>query len=99
MGRTTVRTSTVALVAALPWLAGGPGLHGQPVPGQQQAAATSHAPDLVVVVTVDQLRGDYIDRFAPNLTGGLLRFRDAGIFYPAGEQDHANTSTAPGHST
>jgi arylsulfatase A-like enzyme len=55
--------------------------------------------DLVVVITVDQLRGDYMDRFAPNLTGGLKRFREQGAFFPEAEQDHANTSTAPGHST
>jgi predicted AlkP superfamily pyrophosphatase or phosphodiesterase len=56
-------------------------------------------PALVVVITVDQLRGDYIDRFAANLTSGLLRFRDAGAYFPLAEQDHANTSTAPGHAT
>jgi arylsulfatase A-like enzyme len=61
--------------------------------------AGAQQPDLLVVITVDQLRGDYIDRFAPNLTGGLLRFRDAGTYFPAAEQDHANTSTAPGHAT
>jgi arylsulfatase A-like enzyme len=63
-----------------------------------QLAAQS-PPQLVVVITVDQLRGDYLDRFGPNLSGGLLRFRDTGAYYPAGQQDHANTSTAPGHST
>jgi predicted AlkP superfamily pyrophosphatase or phosphodiesterase len=63
-----------------------------PAAGQQQ-------PTLVVVVTVDQLRGDYLDRFAPTLEGGLRRFRERGAFFPLAEQDHANTSTAPGHST
>jgi arylsulfatase A-like enzyme len=63
-----------------------------------QLAAQS-LPQLVVVITVDQLRGDYLDRFGVNLNGGLLRFRDAGTYYRAGQQDHANTSTAPGHST
>jgi arylsulfatase A-like enzyme len=56
-------------------------------------------PSLVVVVTVDQLRGDYMERFAANLTGGLQRFRTQAAYFPHAEQDHANTSTAPGHST
>lgn len=74
-------------------------LAGLPILSPGAAFAQADAPALVVVITVDQLRGDYIDRFAPNLTGGLLRFRDHGAYYPAAEQDHANTSTAPGHST
>lgn len=56
-------------------------------------------PSLVVLISVDQLRGDYIDRFGPNLAGGLARFRDDGAFYPDSRQDHALTSTAPGHAT
>jgi hypothetical protein len=63
------------------------------------AAAGQQVPSLVVVITVDQLRGDYIDRFAPNLRDGLLRFRNEGAFFPLAHQDHANTSTAPGHAT
>lgn len=62
------------------------------VPGQEP-------PRLVVLVTIDQLRGDYLDKFGVNLEGGLLRFRDAGAFYPGARQDHAITATAPGHST
>lgn len=69
------------------------------------AATPSHAraetdpPRLLVVITIDQMRGDYIDRFAPNLTGGLKRFRTEGAFFPGGRQDHALTATAPGHAT
>jgi len=63
------------------------------------AAHAQTAPKLVVLITVDQLRGDYVDRYARNLRGGLKRFRDEGVFYPQGRQDHANTSTAPGHAT
>jgi arylsulfatase A-like enzyme len=56
-------------------------------------------PSLVVLISVDQLRGDYIDRFSANVVGGLARFRDHGAFYPNGRQDHALTATAPGHAT
>lgn len=56
-------------------------------------------PTLVVLISVDQLRGDYVDRYGANLAGGLVRFRDDGAFYANGRQDHALTSTAPGHAT
>jgi predicted AlkP superfamily pyrophosphatase or phosphodiesterase len=85
------RRARLTAVAAFLALAG--------LAGTVQPAAAQEAPALVVVIVVDQLRGDYIDRFQPNLTGALLRFRDQGAFFPLAEQDHANTSTAPGHST
>lgn len=54
---------------------------------------------LVVLIAVDQLRPDYLFRFAPQLAGGLGRLSHAGAFFPNGRQDHAITATAPGHST
>ena len=65
----------------------------------QAHAQTGKGPALVVLIAVDQLRGDYLDRYAAQWTGGFKRFRDAGTFFPHGRQDHASTETAPGHST
>ena len=56
-------------------------------------------PALVVLMTVDQLRPDYPDRFASDLTGGFARLAREGAFFTRGMQDHAITSTAPGHAT
>jgi hypothetical protein len=55
--------------------------------------------DLVVLITVDQLRPDYLDRFSAQLTGGLGRIRRESVFFPNGLQDHLVTATAPGHAT
>ena len=55
-------------------------------------------PSLIVLVTVDQLRGDYIDRFRPQLTRGLGRFA-RGAWFTNAHHDHAITETAPGHAT
>jgi hypothetical protein len=55
-------------------------------------------PRLVVFLTVDQLRPDYLDRWAPQLTGGLARLSRQGSFFINAFQDHAVTETAPGHS-
>jgi predicted AlkP superfamily pyrophosphatase or phosphodiesterase len=56
-------------------------------------------PRLVVVITVDQLRPDYFDRWKGQLTGGLFQLINEGAVFADGYQDHAVTETAPGHST
>jgi len=56
-------------------------------------------PRLLVVITVDQLREDYLERYRRQLSGGLgLLLRDGAVFTDA-FQDHAVTETAPGHAT
>jgi arylsulfatase A-like enzyme len=69
-------------------------LAGSPVPPPPRPAVS-----LVVLVTVDQLRPDYLTRYARQLTGGLHMLLEAGTFFDHGRQNHAITETAPGHST
>jgi predicted AlkP superfamily pyrophosphatase or phosphodiesterase len=66
-----------------------------------QAASRSVAarPRLVVFLTIDQLRSDYLDRWAGQLRGGLGRLSQQGAFFPNAFQDHAITETAPGHAS
>src|SRR2546425_4646534 len=61
--------------------------------------APAPKPRLVVVITVDQLRPDYLDRYRSQLTGGLGRLLRQGAYFADAYQDHAITETAPGHST
>lgn len=56
-------------------------------------------PTLVVQITVDQLRPDYLDKWAPQFTGGFKRLLAQGAFFPKTIHDHATTETAPGHAT
>src|SRR6266487_3782454 len=56
-------------------------------------------PKLVVVITVDQMRPDYLTRWKSQLSGGLAQLANEGAFFTDGYQDHAVTETAPGHST
>ena len=56
-------------------------------------------PTLVVFITIDQFRGDYIQRFRPQLTGGLARLANGGAWFTNAHHDHAITETAPGHAT
>jgi hypothetical protein len=67
------------------------------------AAAQAHparpSTKLVVLVAVDQMRADYLSRFASQWTGGFARIYNGGTVFEHGQQDHAATETAPGHST
>src|SRR5688572_21846865 len=56
-------------------------------------------PRLVVVVTVDQLRPDYFDRYRSQLIGGFAVLLRQGAYFAEAYQDHAVTETAPGHAT
>jgi predicted AlkP superfamily pyrophosphatase or phosphodiesterase len=59
----------------------------------------AEGPALVVLVVVDQLRSDLLDRYDHLFTGGLRRLLDHGVVYRNATHDHAETSTAPGHTT
>lgn len=82
------------LAAAMLLAAGSVSLAGT---AKAQAAAPTR-PTLVVYITVDQMRADYLPRFASQLTGGLGRFYRGGAVFTNAFQDHAITETAPGHS-
>jgi predicted AlkP superfamily pyrophosphatase or phosphodiesterase len=56
-------------------------------------------PSLIVLVTVDQLTGIYLDRFGGQLHGGLARLARGGAWFSNAHHDHAITETAPGHAT
>src|SRR5687768_17012789 len=84
MKRFFIRATLFAVTIALPILV---------------AARSVLAQDLVVFISVDQLRGDYLDRFGPQLTGGLARLKRDGAYFVNGFQDHAVTVTAVGHAS
>jgi predicted AlkP superfamily pyrophosphatase or phosphodiesterase len=63
-----------------------------------QSTASSH-PKLVVLLVVDQMRADYVDKFRNQWTGGLKRLIDEGAWYRAAAYPYAATETCVGHST
>src|SRR5262245_24940068 len=65
----------------------------------QSRPAPARSTDLVVLIAVDQLRADYLDRYQTQLTHGFARLRRTGVFFPNAIQDHALTETAPGHAS
>jgi len=61
-------------------------------------AATDKKPTLIVQVTIDQFRADYMTRLAPAYTGGLKRLLDQGAKDLTGTVDHAISNSFPGHA-
>ena len=65
-------------------------------PALQRAA---QPPKLIVFITVDQLRGDMLDRYSRDLRYGYARLMRGGAWFTNGFHDHAITETAPGHAS
>lgn len=64
------------------------------------ASAYNGHPKLVVVITIDQFRGDYLDRYRGEFgDSGFRLLLDHGAYFPNCNYNYANTRTAPGHST
>ncbi|HEV2103667.1 MAG TPA: alkaline phosphatase family protein [Candidatus Acidoferrum sp.] len=56
-------------------------------------------PKLVVLLVVDQMRGDYVDKFRAQWTGGLKRLLTEGAWFRSAVYPYAATETCVGHST
>jgi len=62
-------------------------------------ALTATPPRLAVVISVDQMRGDYLDRFSPWLgEDGFRRLLRDGTLFTDAHLRHSVTLTAPGHA-
>jgi predicted AlkP superfamily pyrophosphatase or phosphodiesterase len=56
-------------------------------------------PKLVVLIVVDQMRGDYVDKFRGHWNGGLRRLVDEGAWFRNAAYPYAATETCVGHAT
>ena len=64
------------------------------------ASAYNARPKLIVVIVIDQFRGDYLERYRDQFgDGGFRVFIDRGAYFTDCNYDYANTRTAPGHAT
>jgi len=62
--------------------------------------AQADTPRLVLQITVDQLRGDFITRYEERLGAGGFRYLlDNGVYYTNAHYQHANTETIVGHAS
>lgn len=65
-------------------------------------AAQAQAPDgsrLVIIISVDQMKSEFIDWYGNNWNGGLKRMFDEGVVYTNAILDYAASETGPGHAT
>src|SRR3954470_20408326 len=86
--RASIRSivSTIALVLAVSLLS--------------SASAYNGRPKLVVIITIDQFRGDYLDRYHDQFgDAGFRLLLEHGAYFSNCNYNYANTRTAPGHST
>ncbi|MGA7906223.1 MAG: alkaline phosphatase family protein, partial [Candidatus Sulfotelmatobacter sp.] len=68
--------------------------------GAGSASAYNGHPKLVVVIVIDQFRGDYLERYRDQFgEGGFRLFLDHGAYFADCNYNYANTRTAPGHAT
>src|SRR5260370_34131906 len=56
-------------------------------------------PKLVVLLVVDQMRGDYVDKFLGQWTSGLKRLVEEGAWFHDAAYPYAATETCVGHTT
>ncbi|MBI3663518.1 MAG: alkaline phosphatase family protein [Acidobacteria bacterium] len=72
----------------------------QSVPaGAKAAQRVWRTPKLVVVLVVDQMRGDYIERYGRQWTKGLRRLVEQGAWFRQAAYPYMNTVTCAGHAT
>ena len=66
-----------------------------------RASAYDAKPKLVVILVIDQFRGDYLDRYRADFKTeyGFNLFLKKGAYFPDCYYGYGNTMTAPGHST
>jgi arylsulfatase A-like enzyme len=74
-------------------------LFGVGAPVSSASAYNAH-PKLIVVIVIDQFRGDYLERYHDKFgEGGFRLLLEHGADFTECNYDYANTRTAPGHAT
>jgi predicted AlkP superfamily pyrophosphatase or phosphodiesterase len=63
------------------------------------ATAAAEPPKLAVLIVVDQMRADYIDRFQGDWTSGLKRMVTKGAWFSHAAYPYLDTVTCAGHAT
>jgi predicted AlkP superfamily pyrophosphatase or phosphodiesterase len=106
-----MRASAATAGAVVLFFAGACGLSGSsraqttpagPVPPAPAAAAAEARPErprLVVFISVDQFRRDYVERYGGRWTAGLARLVREGAFYEHSAYPYFHTITCAGHAT
>lgn len=94
--RANTRWGTLVLILAM-----GLSLTAQtPAPAARPTPAPKRAtPALVVMIVIDQFRGDYVQLYGKQWTKGLHRIFTNGAYFPLGAYPYSGTVTCAGHTT
>ena len=65
--------------------------------GQSAAAGYIARPRLIIFISIDQMRADYLERF--KFSGGFKRLISKGAWYTNADLNYASSETGPGHAT
>jgi predicted AlkP superfamily pyrophosphatase or phosphodiesterase len=84
-----MRRGLIAITGALALVAG----------GALPLTQAQGGPKLVVLLMVDQMRADYLDRYGDNLAHGLKRLASQGAYFTNAALPYMNTVTCAGHAT
>jgi Type I phosphodiesterase / nucleotide pyrophosphatase len=95
MAGTQRSTRLVPLALVLAALAAGAALW----PARAAQPATPRRPALLVLVVVDQMRAEYLTRYASLWSGGFKRLLEQGAIYDQTFYPYLNTVTCAGHAT
>jgi len=63
------------------------------------AAGQARRPKLIVLLMVDQMRADYVDRYQHQWSGGLRRLLSEGAWFREADYPYAGTVTCAGHAS
>lgn len=88
----------LSLAAGVALLVAGASLTGFPQTRPPAAKAPAR-PRLVLLITIDQFRADYLDRFRPYFVAGGFNRLMSGARFTQCHYDYASTTTGPGHAT
>jgi predicted AlkP superfamily pyrophosphatase or phosphodiesterase len=59
----------------------------------------SDRPQLIVIISIDQMRADHLTRYASLYEHGFKRLMTEGVFFKNADLNYAGTSTGSGHAT
>jgi predicted AlkP superfamily pyrophosphatase or phosphodiesterase len=93
------KQSPISLLIKTPWFALLFLAIGAISPAAAQTPKSPQRPKLVVLLVVDQMRGDYVDKFRGQWTGGLKRLVEEGAWFRDAAYPYATTETCVGHAT
>ncbi len=71
----------------------------EPKENEARPQGAAAKPKLVVLLVVDQMRGDYVDKFVGQWMGGLKRLVQEGAWFRDAAYPYAATETCVGHAT